>query len=114
MAFPILTWLGVGNLVSVLLPVSPARLRQRWERRREWRHTARWVVAISIPYALCVAIGPVGRVPRIIQQSLNITSNETAVRGFIVLLTGIAFWAIGTAAGLTVVRHRGLRFDDAG
>jgi hypothetical protein len=111
-AFPILTWLGVGNLVSVLLPVSPATLRQRWERRREWRQSVRWLVAISLPYVLCVAVGPVGRVPRIIQQSLSITSNETAARGFIVLLTGVAFWAIGTAAALAVVRHRGLRFDD--
>jgi hypothetical protein len=111
-AFPILTWLGVGNLVSVLLPVAPARLRQRWERRRDLRHTARWLVAISLPYALCVAIGPVGRAPRIIQQSLRIMSNGTATRGLIVLLTGIAFWAIGTAAALIIVRHRALKFDD--
>jgi hypothetical protein len=111
-AFPSLTWLGVGNLVSVLLPVAPERLRQRWERRRELRHTARWLVAISLPYALCVAIGPVGRVPRIVQQSLRMTSNGTATRGLIVLLTGIAFWAIGTAAALAVVRHRALKFDD--
>jgi hypothetical protein len=111
-AFPILTWLGVGNLISVLLPVAPARLRQRWARRREWRHTVRWLVAISLPYALCVAIGPVSRVPRIVLQALTFLSNGMAARGFVVLLTGVAFWAIGTALALAVVRHRALRFDD--
>lgn len=111
-AFPILTWLGVGNLVSVLLPVSPARLLQRWEQRRELRPTARWLVAISLPYALCVAIGPVSRVPRIVLQALNFLPSGTVTRGVIVLLTGIAFWVIGTAAALAVVRHRALRFDD--
>jgi hypothetical protein len=111
-AFPILTWLGVGNLISVLLPVAPQRLRQRWERRRELKHTVRWLVAISLPYALCSAIGPVGRVPRIIQQSLGVAPSLTATRGLLVLLTGIAFWAVGTAAALAVVRYRALRFDD--
>ena len=32
-AVPILTWLGVGNAVSVLLPVSEVPLRQRWGQR---------------------------------------------------------------------------------
>jgi hypothetical protein len=109
-AFPVMTWLGVGNLVSVLLPVAPARLRQRWERRRELRPTVRWLVAILLPYALYVAIGPSAQLPRTILQALGLTG--TVIRGTVLLLTGIAFWALGTAAALAVVRHRPLRFDD--
>lgn len=39
-AFPILSWLGVGNLVSVALPVAAIPLKERWRRRRQLWPTA--------------------------------------------------------------------------
>lgn len=110
--FPILTWLGVGNLVSVVLPVAAASLRERWRQRHQLRPTARWLVAVTLPYALCVAVEPVGRVPRILLRHLAIVAHPTLVRGALVFVTGFAFWGVGTGAALALARVRKIRLDD--
>ena len=49
-ALPIFAWLGVGNLVSVLLPVAVVPLHRRWQRRHDRRSTMRWLWHFLLPY----------------------------------------------------------------
>ena len=50
-AVPIVSWLGVGNLISVLHPVSAEPLIRRWRQRRDHRRSG-WILALTLPYAL--------------------------------------------------------------
>ena len=108
-AFPILTWLGVGNLVSVILPVATVPLRQRWQERRQLERTGRWMAHLGLPYALLYAVDPVGRIPRDLIQALPRSLHTVELRGAVIGLTGIAIWFLGTLAASGIVRVRGLR-----
>jgi hypothetical protein len=111
-AYPILTWIGVGNVVSVALPVVAAPLRQRWRNRHQLRPTARWLIAIFLPYALCVAIDPMSKLPGIILRHLPWVSHGSATRGLVLVATGLAVWGLGTIVALAIARHRRIRLDD--
>lgn len=101
---PILTWLGVGNLISVLLPVAARPWRERWEQRHELRSTTRWLVALGLPYGLLGAAGPVAALPRLILQHARFLPPTFAVRGAILGVLGLAMWAAGT--GLALLAHQ--------
>lgn len=61
-AVPIVSWLCVCSLISVLHPVSVKPLFRRWRRRRRqdgWR-TAGWLFAVALPYALYYVADPMG------------------------------------------------------
>jgi hypothetical protein len=59
----VLLWMGMGNVLSVLLPYRPLDLRKRWRLPRTW---PRWVLCLGIPYAAYFAhrwlIWPVDRI----------------------------------------------------
>jgi hypothetical protein len=61
-AVPIVSGLGVGNVISVLLPVGSEPLIQRWHARRNWRRTGTWILALTLPYALYYVADPMGGV----------------------------------------------------
>jgi hypothetical protein len=106
---PILTWLGVGNLVSVLLPVATRPWRERWDQRHELRPTLRWLVCLALPYALLGAADPVAALPRIILRHLRFLSPTVPVRGAILCVLGLALWAAGTGLALLVNQLRPVR-----
>jgi hypothetical protein len=108
-AFPILTWVGVGNLISVLLPVAVVPLRQRWQNRRQLRSTGRWLAHLVLPYALLYAVTPIGKLPGIILRLGAFPPHSTAARGGVLCLVGLALWAAGTALALAVARVRPIR-----
>lgn len=97
---PILTWLGVGNLVSVLLPVATLPWRERWAQRRELRPTARWLTCLSLPYLLLFAADPVSDLPRTILRHARFLPPTVPVRGAILGVLGLALWAAGTGLAL--------------
>jgi hypothetical protein len=101
---PILTWLGVGNLVSVLLPVAVRPWRERWQERHDLRPTARWLGCLALPYILLGAADPVAALPRLILQHARFLPPTAPVRGAILCVLGLALWAAGT--GLAVLVHR--------
>jgi hypothetical protein len=107
-ALPMLAWLGVGNLVSVLLPVASKPARQRWRERRNLRRTTRWLASLGLPYALLYAVDPVGDTPRAIVRELPRSWRTTDVRGLVILLLGVLIWLCGTAAATWIARHRGV------
>ncbi|MCW2525027.1 MAG: hypothetical protein JWO63_3362 [Frankiales bacterium] len=108
-AFPIFTWLGVGNIVSVLLPVRSRPLRERWARREDRRSTFWWLFHLGLPYLLWYGVNPLGAAPRAILRSLARASRTDEVRGLVLTTTGVAIWLFGTAVAAWLVRVRGLR-----
>jgi hypothetical protein len=45
----VFVWLGLGNIISVMLPYRPISLRARLKARKTWK---RWAVRQAVPYAL--------------------------------------------------------------
>ena len=109
--YPTLTWLGVGNLVSVLLPYWPVPLVTRWHERHRWRRTLRWLACLALPYALCVAVNPMSRLPRIVTKLLHLPPGA-GVHGTEVLALGVLTWGVFTAIAVAVAHRRGVPFDD--
>ncbi len=110
--FPILTWLGLGNFVSVALPVAALPLEQRWASRHDWRRTLRWLFHLGLPYAIYLVVSPVSMVPRFIDSRAVLAVRSPAWRGLTLSLTGIAFWVLGTVLALALARRRAVHFDD--
>ena len=109
--YPMLMWLGVGNLVSVLLPYWPVPLRTRWRERRIRARTVRWLFCLGLPYALCLAVDPMSRLPRLVSRSAHLPPGA-GVHGVELLVLGLVTWALLTGAALVTARRRGVRFDD--
>ncbi|WP_205538942.1 hypothetical protein [Mycobacterium kyogaense] len=110
---PVISWLGIGNLVSVLLPVAAAPLIRRWRHRSDTRRVAFWVTALTLPYALYYIADPIGgvehnvfwnRVPAAIGPILGRDTKSIVHLGI-----ALAVWALATAAAVLWVRRRGLR-----
>ncbi|GAB2592419.1 hypothetical protein [Microlunatus antarcticus] len=109
--YPVLTWLGVGNLVSVLLPYWPVPLVTRWHERRVWSRTARWLVCLGTPYALCVAVDPMSELPRYVTRTLRLPPGP-GLHGIELLVLGLLAWGVLSAVALVVAHRRGVPFDD--
>ncbi|MDT7731384.1 MAG: hypothetical protein QOK45_1637 [Mycobacterium sp.] len=116
-AVPIVSWLGVGNLVSVLFPVGGDRLVRRWEQRRDVRADARWIAHLVLPYVLYFIADPSdgiehdffwSQVPRAIAPLLIPDS-----RGFVHIGIAAAVWAITTAVAVLLFSVRGLQISEA-
>lgn len=107
-ALPIMAWLGVGNLVSVLLPVATRSLRRRWQDRTRKLATARWLVHLAVPYALLYAVDPVGDATRALYRELPRHWRSAQLHGLLLVLTGLLIWAAGTALAGWLVNRRGL------
>jgi hypothetical protein len=110
-AVPIVAWLGVGNLVSVLLPVGDEPLIHRWEQRHDRRATLRWIAHLVLPYFLYYAIDPTGgiehkffwrQIPRAIGPILGRES-----RSFVHIGIAAAVWAVATAVAVLFFSARG-------
>lgn len=112
-AVPIMSWLGVGNLISVLHPVSSEPLIRRWRQRDDHRRTGGWLVALTLPYALYYVADPMNGVehrllwrqmPKLIWPFLG---RDTKSFAHLAIATGV--WIAGTVAALLWVRKRGLQ-----
>jgi hypothetical protein len=108
-ALPMLAWLGVGNVVSVLLPVAIRPLRTRWYERGQWRRTLPWLAHLAIPYALLYAVDPVGDTPRAVVRMLPRVWHTAEIRGTANVITGLLMWILGTVLAGWIVQRRGLR-----
>jgi hypothetical protein len=107
--FTVLTWFGVGNLISVLLPVAAVPWKQRWRRRRELRSTAWWLGHLALPYGLFYAVDPINRVPPLVHRLAPYASEETWF-GVLLLAAGLAVWAVGTGLAVLISRRLGIRW----
>ena len=112
-AVPIVSWIGVGNLVSVLLPVSAEPLVRRWRQRSDRRRIAGWLAALTLPYALYYVADPMDglghrflwrQAPSLVGKVLGRDS-----KSFVHLGIALAVWTACTVIALLWVRRRGLR-----
>ncbi|WP_156686871.1 hypothetical protein [Mycobacterium sp. Marseille-P9652] len=110
-AVPIVSWLGVGNLVSALHPVSAEPLIRRWRQRNDRRRTAGWLAALTLPYALYYVADPMNgvehrvlwtQVPKMIWP---VFGRDT--KSFVHLAIAAAVWLGGTVAAVVWVHRRG-------
>lgn len=106
---PIVSWLGIGNLVSVLLPVAEEPLTHRWEQRRDIRGTLRWITVLALPYALYYVADPTGgiehnffwrQVPRAIGPIFGRQSRSLVHIGI-----AAAVWIVATAVAVLFAAH---------
>jgi hypothetical protein len=112
-AVPILSWLGVGNLISVLHPVSVEPLIRRWRQRGDRRRTGGWILALTLPYALYYVADPMNgvehrllwtQVPKLIWP---VFGRDT--KSFVHLAVAAAVWIAGTVIALLWARKRGVQ-----
>jgi hypothetical protein len=111
-AVPVVSWLGVGNLFSVVHPVGVEPLVRRWRQRHDRHRTGGWVLALTLPYALYYVADPMGGVEhRVLWQKLPaliwpIFGRDT--KSFVHLATASGVWVVATVAAVVWVRKRGL------
>jgi hypothetical protein len=112
-AVPIVSWLGVGNVISVLHPVSAEPLIRRWRQRRDWRRIVGWLVALALPYAVYYVADPMGGVEhRILWTQLPAAIGPVLGRdtkSFVHLGIALVVWMMGTVLAQEWVRKRGLQ-----
>jgi hypothetical protein len=112
-AVPIVSWLGVGNFISVVHPVCVEPLIRRWRQRGDRRRAGDWLLALTLPYALYYVADPMNGVEhRVLWQQLPaliwpVFGRDT--KSFVHLAFAIAVWIIGSAAAVLWVHRRGLR-----
>lgn len=87
----VLVWIGLGNIVSVLLPYRPIRLKERWRLPRTW---IRWVICLLIPYALYLIIGWLSIPVRVMAHGTR--STHPAQYAILSAAWGVGYWIIGT------------------
>ncbi|MCA2288217.1 hypothetical protein JF759_03290 [Mycobacterium avium] len=112
-AVPIVSWLGVGNLISVLHPVSVEPLIRRWRQRADLRRTRSWLLALALPYALYYVADPMNGVEhRVLWQQLPaliwpVFGRDT--KSVVHLAIAVSVWIAGSLAAVSWVRRRGLQ-----
>jgi hypothetical protein len=112
-AVPILSWIGIGNVMSVLLPVATEPLICRWRHRRQLRITIAWVAALALPYALFYVADPIDGLPhkflwREVPAAIGPILGHHG-RSFVHVGIALAVWIAGIAVAQLVVSRRGLR-----
>jgi hypothetical protein len=112
-AVPIVSWLGVGNVISVLHPVSAEPLIRRWRQRGDWRRMVGWLVALALPYAVYYVADPMGGVEhRVLWTQLPAAVGPVLGRdtkSFVHLGIALVVWVAGTIVAQVWVRKRGLQ-----
>ena len=112
-AVPIVSWLGVGNPVSVLHPVSVEPLIRHWRQRHNHRRTGSWLLALTRPYALYYVADPMNgvehrvvwtQVPALMWPILG-----RDAKSFWHLAIAVGIWISGTAAAVLWARFRRLQ-----
>ncbi|OBK24869.1 hypothetical protein A5634_02345 [Mycobacterium asiaticum] len=111
-AVPVVSWLGVGNAISVLHPVPAEPLLRRWRQRRNIRRTAGWLLAITLPYALYFVADPMGGIEhRVLWTQLPAAIGPVFGRdtkSFVHLGFALLVWSGGTIFAVLWARKRGL------
>jgi hypothetical protein len=112
-AVPIVSWLGVGNVISVLHPISVEPLIRRWRQRRNHRRTSNWLLGLTLPYALYYVADPMGGVEhRVLWTQLPkliwpVFGRDTKSLAHLAIALGV--WLAGSVVAVLWVRKRGVQ-----
>jgi hypothetical protein len=87
-------WLGVGSVLSVLLPYRPLPWRARLAARRTW---LRWAVCLTTPWVVVLALEPA-------LSAADRAAGLTGRGGTLAL--GLVCWAVGLVAATRLANRR--------
>lgn len=97
-------WLGVGNVVSVILPYRPISLRTRLHARATWK---RWVLCQALPYGLYFVVLPILHVPYYLLYHHKVFGPYTPnylIYSAVYVLIGLVYWLFGLLLATVYVR----------
>lgn len=114
-AVPVVSWIGLGNAVSILLPVSAQPVLRRWRRRNERLATTRWLASLTLPYVLYYVADPMDGVGHrfLWRQAPSVVGPVFGrdTKGFVHLGIAVAVWLIGTAVAVTWAHRHPVRLE---
>jgi hypothetical protein len=102
----VLVWLGLGNVVSVMLPYRPISLRARLKARSTW---VRWGVRQAVPYALYYLGAPLlVTFPTVVVHVLEVFGRrDSPYYAVLALANSVVGWLVGLwLASVWADRHR--------
>lgn len=103
-------WLGLGSVISVLLPYRPIALRQRWKERHTW---LRWALCLSVPNLSYFIVMPVLNLPYITiyhQRLFGPYQPNFMTYSSVYLAMGLTYWVLGLGLASLYARRRSARF----
>lgn len=110
--YPMLLWLGIGNMISVLYPVLPAPINWRIQSiragRKQWLLHAPMLISYAIPYVL-YALAATTDLPGNLNALIRVVAGTPHKweSGLILLVASIIiYWGL-TWLSLRLVRDRG-------
>ena len=105
-------WLGVGSVISVLLPYRPIALRARWRRRRTW---PRWAFCLALPDLTYFLVLPFLHVPYFAIYSEKVFGpyqRNFLIYSAVYLGIGVVYWVIGLLLASLYARRRPTQLTD--
>jgi hypothetical protein len=88
-------WLGVGSVISVLLPYRPISLRARFRARSTWR---RWALCQAAPYAAVGIVVPLLHLPYLALYHFHLLgrySEYFVYYSLVYLVIALGIWLLG-------------------
>ena len=108
-AYPMVVWIAIGDIVSVLLPVRVVRLKSRWRDRYDRRRTVWWLMHLAVPYLLLYPLTPLVDLPRFLVDLLPHAHQSRFLDEAALWLASPIIGLIGVAVATQIVHRRGLR-----
>lgn len=99
-------WLGVGSVISVLIPYRPIALRARRRLRRTW---PRWAFCLAVPDLTYFLVLPILHLPYFTIYSgraFGPYQQNFVIYSVIYLAIGLGYWALGLWLAALYARHR--------
>lgn len=99
-------WLGVGSVISVLLPYRPIALRARRRLRRTW---PRWIFCLAVPDLTYFLVMPLLHAPYLTiynTRALGPYQPNYLIYSAVYLLIGLCYWGLGLALSAYYARRR--------
>ena len=87
--------LAIAPWFGIFYPYHPISLRERWERRRDWRGTFRWGFVLMAPYVIVPAIGMVTIFPSLLIWGFSPSAGAT-------YRTSLSDFSQGLVVGLVI------------
>ena len=107
--YPMVVWIAIGNVVSVLLPVRVVRLKSRWRQRYDLHRTVWWLLHLAVPYLLLYPVTPLVDLPRFIVDLLPHARQTRFLDETALWLASPIVGLLGVAVATQIVHRRGLR-----
>jgi hypothetical protein len=102
-------WLGVGSVISVLIPYRPIALRARRRLRRTW---PRWAFCLAVPDLTYFLVMPFLHLPYFTIYSgraFGPYQPHFMIYSAVYLAIGLGYWALGLSLSAVYARYRSER-----